>query len=182
MTASGIGAAGAVDREAGLTLTNTLAIGEDENNTKVTAKTSSVVFAFDITGLDASVGEGVILDAGGSGFGSMIYVSAAGDLVARQRSGSQLLGNAPHVTGTCPTGNGTLVVEFNVTTGQPKVWWNGDVFGTNGAVTSTDRWKGSEPTVYFGITGSVSNGAPTVVFTGYASASTLRHYASQVVL
>ena len=178
----GIRAAGAVDREAGLTLTNTLAIGEDEDNTKVTEKTSSVVFAFDITGLDASVGEGVILDAGGTGVGSMIYVSAAGDLAVRQRSGNPTLDNAPHVTGTCPTGNGTLVVEFNVTTGQPKVWWNGDVFGTNGAVTSTGSWAGSEPSAYFGISGSVSNDAPTVVFTGYASASTLRHYASQVVL
>lgn len=150
-----------------------------------------VVFACDFTGLDGSSG-GVIFEAGGSGSGAYVGFRADGTFVARGGSGvapaTATVALIEIASGSAPSGDGTLVVEFNGPGSAVGVraWWNGELLGSD-VGTHTGGWTGSDSGGYLRWNDSLSGDGYSSWLTGeyygsdvaYTTASDLRHYENQ---
>ena len=180
-----------VDPEAELTQDETIAVGASKTFTGVQSS-ASVVMACDFTGLDGSAG-GIILESGGGGLGVFVGFNPDGTFVVRCGNGGDSSTAWP--TGTAyiemssgqPSGDGTLVWEFDVSTDAIRVWWNGVEIGTPSG-SFTGSWTGSDGGSYMGtsVGSSPTGGSPgehgldnPAVVTN-ASASALRLYYGEV--
>lgn len=174
-----------IDREAGLTLTGTVANPSAEFNSQTFTTSSNCVLAIDFTGLTPS--PGLILEVGGSGTGAYIGFDSNIDFVVRAGNGSARWNAATAYTlvsgADRPSGNGTLVVQFGA--GLPisaKAWWNGVPVGTQVDNTLTSAtWAGSNAANYFATSPSMVSDEIATALTTFTTASSLRYYNNQVV-
>ena len=185
----------AFDPESGLTLTTTFSVNTEIDNSAVD-RANSTVLAVDFTGLDGSSG-GLIHEQGGSGAGSYIGFRPNGDFVARCADGRYLPSTGVGIiivsAAGAPSGDGTLVVEFNESAGSGQwevtAWWNGteltgDVL-SQVAGGSESNWAGTNPGQFLKFSDNLpqyegyTNEVGTVVT--YTTASGLRYYENQVV-
>lgn len=176
---------GVVNPEAGLTQDTTFTVAQTlvGNDIPTANRSQPVVFACDFTGLDGS-GGGIIFEHGGGTVGTLVVFEADGTFHIRCGNGADL----PYAAGTAyiemptgqPSGDGTLVWEFNPTGGTVRAWWNGSQIGTP-AGSFSGAWTGGDGGSYLGTgigssaTGSVHGLSPVTVVP-YTTASPLRVY------
>lgn len=194
----------AFDPESGLTLTTTFSVGATISSGDVD-RANSVVLALDLTGLDGSSG-GLIHEQGGQGVGSYIgfrpngsFIARCGDgILADPGDGSTTPSAAVLIVSAAgaPSGDGTLVVEFDESAGSGKwevtAWWNGteltgDVRDQVADGTDSD-WAGTNSGEYLTTSGNLAKYDPGTGLQGevetpvtYTTASGLRYYENQVV-
>lgn len=199
----GGGASSTFDPEAGLTLTDSFAVGTTLIDSVLTEPPAAgdvnrvrpAIFAADFTGLDGAAGGtgGRLFEIGGSGTGHYIGFRANGDFIARTGNGEAIPGvnNKAWVllsTGQ-PSGSGTLVWAINRLSAGPgiRVWWGGTLIGSgNWLVGDATQWTGNDVGGY--LTASVQGTQPAeevttglVQGTHYATASALRYYYNQTI-
>ena len=178
-------ACSAINPLANLSLTALFNTGTNITNTQV-IRTQPAVFSVTFTGLDGSSG-GLIYEQGASGIGAYIGFRSNGDFVIRIGSGG-----TPWSTSTsyliipkelAPSGNGDLVVEFNLGSNTGiRCFWNGFEIGIGNNVVNSNitTWAGTDIGSYLLSAINVPSGEISTIVS-YSTASALRYYENQTI-
>lgn len=172
-----------IDPEDGLTVTLTYAPQDTIPNMSAGASLP-IVMAADFTGLDGVTTPGVVFEAGGGGVGALAGFYPDGRFMFRGGSGSTEWNDTTMTYNIVPSGvihgDGTLVMELDVTTEAITIWWNGVEVGVSAGALS-GGWVGSDGGAYLnGKAGSVVSTTVPDAIPAYTTASDLRVYSNQL--